>query len=151
MSLKTFFKIGEANAEYARVSTELTTLQASFETAKTEHANALQALQGKLTTAEGQVASLTTERDTARTEATTARAELATAQARVTELEGKQTTVEQRAAEVAATVGTPTAVKPDGTKGDSKTKEQLWTEYHALPIGEAQNAFYKKNRAQMRD
>jgi chromosome segregation ATPase len=150
MSLKTFFKIGDANAEVARLSTELTNVQASLDQLKGTHATELATAQNRVAELETNLSTVTGERDSARTELNTARTELATAQARVAELEGKQTTVETRAAELAATVGTPKTVPAENDKEAGKSREQLWSEYHALKTPEEQRAFWIKNKPAMR-
>lgn len=154
MAFKTFFKIAEANSEVARIGTELTNAQTALENLKGDHTKALEKKDTEHATAlagvNEQLSTVTTERDTARTELATAKTELATAQAEIKTLKGEAKSTDEKAAEIAATVGTPAAVKAEGNT-ESKTKEQLWTEYAALPIGEAQNKFYAKHRAQMRD
>lgn len=150
MSLKTFFKVGEANAEVARLTNELTSLQASADQLRTEHGTALQTVQARVTELETNLSTVTGNLTAVTGERDSARAELATAKARVAELEAKQTTVDQKAAELAATVGTPAALQSEGTPANSKSKEQLWTEFNALKAQEEKRAFWTKHRAAMR-
>lgn len=68
----------------------------------------------------------------------------------LTALSANAQTVEARATEIVASLGVPPVAFAANTVDPVKTKEQLWAEYHALPI-EARNNFYKANRAAMRD
>lgn len=68
----------------------------------------------------------------------------------LTALSANAQTVEARATEIVASLGVPPVAFASSTVDPVKTKEQLWAEYHALPI-EARNNFYKQNRAAMRD
>lgn len=116
MAFKTFFQIKEANAEIARLSTELSTSQTALTEAQTalstaqsehkaalekkdsDHKTAIDAKDAKIKELEGNVTEITGERDTARTE-------VATKDARIAEIERKATNVETRAADIAASVG----------------------------------------------
>lgn len=147
------FKVSEANKEITRLQGELTTTKAALqkaEQANSDHAAEIEEL-GKQHTAavaakEAEITALKGERDTLK----------ADAQAKATEIEqlkAGQKTAEQigaeKAAGIAAGVGQKAAV--EGKPGDTKTREQLWQEYHALPIGEKRNAFYTANKAAMRE
>lgn len=70
--------------------------------------------------------------------------------AQLTALSANSQTVEARANEIVAALGVPPVAIASAPIDPVKTKEQLWAEYHALPI-EARNNFYKQNRAAMRD
>lgn len=137
-----FFKVSEANAKCEALTAELATSRTALETAKTEHATAFQAEQAKVQERDQQIVALTGERDTAQETIKARDAEIA-------RLKGEATTTHEKAAEIAATVGISAPVA--GTNDGTKTKEQLWQEYHALPLGEGRNEFFKKNRAAMVD
>jgi chromosome segregation ATPase len=77
-------------------------------------------------------------------------AKLNEANAQLTALSANAQTVEARANEIVASLGVPpVAVLPEPIEA-TKTKADLWAEYHKLPV-EARNKFYQSNRAAMRD
>jgi chromosome segregation ATPase len=145
MSLKTFFKIGDAHTEITRLTEALAAAEQARDTALAE----VTPLKEKTTALENTVATLTTERDSARTELATSQEAITAKDTEITNLKAAATTVELRAAEIAAGVGSKTAIAADPGADSAKTQEQLWSEYHALPI-EQRNAFYKKHRAKLK-
>jgi hypothetical protein len=77
-------------------------------------------------------------------------AKLNEANAQLTALSANAQTVEARANEIVASLGVPpVAISPEPVEA-TKTKADLWAEYHKLPV-EARNKFYQSNRAAMRD
>jgi chromosome segregation ATPase len=149
MSLKSFFKIPEANAEIARLTTELTnkdTAHASvLETKSTELATAI----SERDTARTELATAQTNLTTVTTELDTAKAELGKATAKIAELEGKQTTVEKKAAEIASTVGNPKPVEAESANSEQKSKEQLYAEFAAITDPTKKREFWVANKLAM--
>jgi hypothetical protein len=72
------------------------------------------------------------------------------ANAQLTALSANAQTVEARAQEIVAALGVPPVAIASGPVEESKSKSDLWAEYHKLPVA-ARNKFYQSNRAAMRD
>ena len=72
------------------------------------------------------------------------------ANAQLTALSANAQTVEARAQEIVAALGVPPVAIASGPVEESKSKSDLWTTYHSLPVA-ARNKFYQSNRAAMRD
>lgn len=134
MAFKTFFQIKEANAEIARLSSELTTAQQALEALKQTHAAELlsrdEAHATALTEVRNERAALVEADVRLKAELATAQASITAKDAEIAGLKGKATTVEQRAAELASTVGgsKPIAADPAGTgAGTQITLKDAWS------------------------
>jgi hypothetical protein len=76
-------------------------------------------------------------------------AKLNEANAQLTALSANAQTAEARANEIVAALGVPPVAISQEPAEAIKSKDDLWAEYHKLPI-EARNKFYQQNRAAMR-
>jgi predicted nucleic acid-binding Zn-ribbon protein len=74
---------------------------------------------------------------------------LTEANSQLTALSANAQTAEARANEIVAALGVPPVAISQEPAEAIKSKDDLWAEYHKLPI-EARNKFYQQNRAAMR-
>lgn len=142
MALK-FFNVLKANAEIARLESELTAAQAKLSELAASEPEALKALQAELTESASKLTA-------SEAELSTVKASLASIQAERDELKSKQATVDEqvekqasaKAAEITASQGVPPVPsKPEASAGDLAAQLALISD----PVKRAD--FIRKNRS----
>jgi septal ring factor EnvC (AmiA/AmiB activator) len=142
--LKGFFTSSSDQA-----AADLTTAKQTISTLQTEN----EQLKGKTLELEASVTAKDTEIAALKADVTAKEAKVAELQATIDKPEGE---IEKRASAKAQQITRNLGVAPVAEQlsntgnGASKTRDELWAEYQALPV-EQRNAFYAKNRAHMRE